>query len=91
MGPLVKNKEGPVWVCWTSHVALLRFVTRRKYTQADKARVDILKDDFIEKFGAVSQWKGYEKPKLHMLDHLAEALECVAPCRHCFAHAHRIP
>ena len=78
MGPLIVNpKEDAVWLCWLSHVALVRFVVRPSFVASDKVTCHRLVDDFLEKFEAVVAWVGYEKPKMHLLEHLWEALECV--------------
>lgn len=84
MEPLVKNKEDPVWLCWLAHVAVLRFSTRHAYTRGtDGARISALHQTFLETFSAVPQWqdKGYEKPKFHPGEHLADALEEFGPFR----------
>ena len=84
MGGLIENEEDPVWICWLSHVAVIRFCVRRAYVRGiDGARIDALHQTFLEKFAAVPQWqnKGYEKPKFHPADHLATALDEFGPFR----------
>ena len=70
--------QSGLWVCWLSHVAVVRFCVRHAYVRGtDGARLDALHQTFLEKFNAVPQWQngGYEKPKFHPAEHLAAALD----------------
>ena len=84
MGPLIENDKDPVWECWLAHVAEVRFSVRRAFVRGvDGETMSKLHNKFLEKFSAVPQWQdcGYEKPKFHPSEHLAEQLEEFGPFR----------
>ena len=82
MAPLIVNKEDHVWKCWLKHVDICRFTSRHSFVRGvDGARIDKLNDDFLEELDKVTQWKGYEKPKLHPGSHYAETLDELGPFR----------
>jgi hypothetical protein len=74
--PLLKRKDHPAWISWKAHVRLLRFVTRDSYSRSsDCKQVKQLVKEYVLAFELVDEWRGYEKPKQHLLDHLAELLD----------------
>ena len=84
MNELIVNKQDPVWICWLSHVAVIRFCVRHAYVRGtDGAALDALHQTFLKDFNAVPQWlnAGYEKPKFHPAEHLAAALDEFGPFR----------
>ena len=80
MEPLVKKKSNPAWLCWKAHVHLLRFCYRKSYRRStDGPELQRLIKELLTKCEAVTSWGGYEKPKLHLLEHLEEALDDYGP------------
>ena len=74
--PLLKRKDHPAWICWKAHVLLLRFVTRDSYSRSsDCSQVKKLVKEYVLAFELVDEWRGFEKPKQHLLDHLSELLD----------------
>ena len=80
MEPLVKRKTNSKWLCWKAHVDLLRFCYRTSYRRStDSPQLRQLVKAQLDSFEAVTDWGGYEKPKLHLLDHLEDALDDYGP------------
>ena len=78
---LVKDVTTPHWQAWLKLVKLLRFVLRRRFSLDDPCAVQVLYDDFMHAVELVPQWKGRQKPKFHLPDHLADALKEQGPWR----------
>jgi hypothetical protein len=82
--PLIANRSSPAWLCWVKHVELLRFVLQREVCAATgKQRVRALVQEFYALFSSVPEWQdgGYEKPKMHLLHELGQALAEFGPWR----------
>ena len=60
---------------------LVRWLFRKSYNRSELDDLDALILDFYRAFEAVKQWRGYEKPKLHLLAHLKRALLLYGPLR----------
>jgi hypothetical protein len=65
------------WLCWLAHLSLLRFCLRHSFALDDGDRIDKLYAEFLERWAAVPEWQGYEKPKMHPPAHLKEV--CLMP------------
>lgn len=86
MKDLVKDKDSALWQCWLAHVAEVRFLNRSVFHRSrDGPEITRLSADFFAKFEKVTAWKGREKPKFHLGEHLeqvsASALHA-SPCTH---------
>ena len=59
---------------------LLRFCYHKSYRRStDRPELQRLVNELLKRFEAVTSWTGYEKPKLHLLEHLVEALDDYGP------------
>ena len=71
-------------MCWLAEVAECRFLVRHRYKRSrDLAEARRVHQDLLAAFEKVTQWqdKGYMKPKFHVGEHYAEALEEWGPFR----------
>ena len=83
MKDLILDTDDPVWKCWVAHVAHLKFVLRPVFEPEDRHVLDKLHADSMRAFEAVPQWQnaGFEKPKMHLPQHLGDVLSEFGPFR----------
>ena len=73
MKDLIKDKDSAIWQCWLAHVAEVRFINRSVFHRSrDGPEITRLVAYFLAKFEKVKAWKGREKPKFHLANHLKE-------------------